>query len=87
MAGRQYRFGSASFFHRKQQSLSQRTLRKIQARVNLLRMRLLRLMTDVAVDIPASIPHMDLDEVGDPQEIARRVRAAWRLPMGLSGIL
>lgn len=80
-------FGSASFFHRKQQSLSQRTLRKIQAQVNLLRMRLQRMMTDLVVDIPGAIPHIDLDAVGGPQEIARRVRAAWRLPMGPIGNL
>lgn len=82
-----YGFGSASFFHRKQQSLSQRTLKKIQAQVNLLRMRLQRMMTDLIVDIPGAIPHIDLDSVGGPQDIARRVRAAWRLPMGPIGNL
>jgi Zn-dependent peptidase ImmA (M78 family)/transcriptional regulator with XRE-family HTH domain len=82
-----YGFGSASFFHRKQQSLSQRTLRKIQAQVNLLRMRLQRLMNAVDVENLALIPHIDLDDAGGPQEIARRVRAAWRLPMGPIGNL
>lgn len=82
-----YGFGSASFFHRKQQSLSQRTLRQIQAQVNLLRMRLQRLMNAVDIDNRGSIPHIDLDEVGGPQEIARRVRAAWRIPMGPLGNL
>ncbi|CAL9304177.1 ImmA/IrrE family metallo-endopeptidase [Streptomyces bangladeshensis] len=77
-----YGFGSASFFHRKQQSLSQRTLRKIQARVNLLRMRLVRLSDGIAVDTSLKIPHIDIDEVGTAAEAARRVRAAWRLPMG-----
>src|SRR4051812_31457007 len=41
-----YGFGSASFFHRKQQSLSQKTLRMIQARINLLRMRIQRMISD-----------------------------------------
>lgn len=82
-----YGFGSASFFHRKQQSLSQRTLRQIQAQVNLFRMRLQRLMNAVDTDNRGSIPHIDVDEVGGPQEIARRVRAAWRLPMGPLGNL
>ena len=77
-----YGFGSASFFHRKQQSLPQRTLRKIQARVNLLRMRIVRLASGIAVETPLSIPTMDIDEIGSADEIARRLRAAWRLPMG-----
>ena len=77
-----YGFGTASFFHRKQQSLPQRTLRKIQARVNLLRMRLVRLSSGIAVETPLSMPRMDIDEVGSAHEIARRLRAAWRLPMG-----
>jgi Zn-dependent peptidase ImmA (M78 family)/transcriptional regulator with XRE-family HTH domain len=77
-----YGFGSASFFHRKQQSLPQRTLKKIQARVNILRMRVARLSSGIAVETPLSIPPMDIDEFGSAHEIARRLRAAWRLPMG-----
>lgn len=77
-----YGFGSASFFHRKQQSLSQRILREIQAKVNLLRMRLERLIDGLAVELDRSISRIDLDEVGGPQEAARRLRAAWNVPMG-----
>ena len=77
-----YGFGSASFFHRKQQSLPQRALRKIQAQVNLLRMRLLRLFGDISVDTQLFIPRVDIDEAGSAPEIARRLRAAWRVPMG-----
>ena len=77
-----YGFGSASFFHRKQQSLPQRTLRQIQAELNLLRMRLRRLSDGLEVDTPLSVPRMDIDEFGSAQEIARRVRAAWRLALG-----
>jgi Zn-dependent peptidase ImmA (M78 family)/transcriptional regulator with XRE-family HTH domain len=77
-----YGFGSASFFHRKQQSLPQRTLKKIQAQVNLTRMRLARLSGGIAVDTPLSIPRMDINEAGSAAEVARRLRAAWRIPMG-----
>lgn len=82
-----YGFGSASFFHRKQQSLSQKRLRQIQAQVNFLRMRVQRLATGVEVDAPLSIPHIDPDEVGSPEEAAKRLRAAWRLPIGPVGNL
>lgn len=77
-----YGFGSASFFHRKQQSLPQRTLRKIQARLNILRMRLRRLSDGIEVETPLSVPRMDIDEFGSAHEIARRLRAAWRLAIG-----
>jgi Zn-dependent peptidase ImmA (M78 family)/transcriptional regulator with XRE-family HTH domain len=77
-----YGFGSASFFHRKQQSLSQRNLRKVQARINLLRMRIQRLLNDIDIGTSFTIPRIDVDQAGSAYEAARRVRAAWRLPMG-----
>jgi Zn-dependent peptidase ImmA (M78 family)/DNA-binding XRE family transcriptional regulator len=77
-----YGFGSASFFHRKQQSLSQKTLRQIQAKVNLIRIRLTRLLDGIDLETPLTIPHLDVDEIGSAAEVARRIRAAWRLPMG-----
>lgn len=80
-------FGSPSFFHRKQQSLPQKTLRTIQAKVNLLRMRIDRLSRAIEVDSPLAIPHIDPDDVGGPNEVARRLRATWRLPMGPIGNL
>src|ERR1035441_4673396 len=45
-------------------------------------MRVVRLSSGIAVDTPLSIPIMDIDEIGGAHEIARRLRAAWRLPMG-----
>ncbi|WP_075978721.1 helix-turn-helix domain-containing protein [Actinokineospora bangkokensis] len=78
-------FGSASFFHRKQQSLSQKTLRKIQAQVNFLRMRLQRLYQGIEVDADRAIPSMNPDEHDGPEEVARRLRAYWQLPMGPVG--
>ncbi|WP_367133266.1 ImmA/IrrE family metallo-endopeptidase [Saccharothrix sp. HUAS TT1] len=80
-----YGFGSASFFHRKQQSLSQKTLRRIQAQVNFLRMRVQRLSQGVEIDASMTIPHLDPDGAGGPEEVARRLRAAWRLPIGPVG--
>lgn len=82
-----YGFGSASFFHRKQQSLSQKLLRAIQANVNLLRMRIARLLNGLEVEYERKIVHVDIDEVGGPQEAARRLRATWFLPMGPAGSL
>lgn len=77
-----YGFGSSSFYHRKQQTLPQTKLRKIQATVNLLRMRLSRLLKGVAIDARFTLPSIDVDELGSPSEVARAVRALWMLPMG-----
>lgn len=78
-----YGFGSASFYHRKQQTLPQTALRKIQAHVNLLRMRLTRLLRGVEVDSRFRVPSIEVDEAGgDPSNVARAVRASWMLPMG-----
>jgi Zn-dependent peptidase ImmA (M78 family) len=50
-------------------------------------MRVQRLDTGVEIDTPLFIPHMDPDEVGGPDEAAKRLRAAWRLPIGPVGNL
>ncbi len=77
-----YGFGSAAFYHRKQQTLPQTALRRIQAEVNLTRMRLERLMRSIEVDAQHELPHLVVEEFGGPAEVARAVRATWRLPMG-----
>jgi Zn-dependent peptidase ImmA (M78 family)/DNA-binding XRE family transcriptional regulator len=75
-------FGSAVFYHRKQQTLPQTALRKIHAQVNLTRMRLARLIRSIDVEARYSIPALDLAELGSAAEAARAVRALWALPMG-----
>lgn len=77
-----YGFGSAAFYHRKQQALPQTTLRKIQAQVNLTRMRLNRLLSSIEIDTQYVVPSLDVEEYGTPAEVARAVRALWRVPMG-----
>ncbi|SDF34847.1 Zn-dependent peptidase ImmA, M78 family [Blastococcus fimeti] len=77
-----YGFGNAAFHHRKQQSLTQSTLRKIHAAVNLTRMRVARLVRSVDVEARFSIPCIEVEEMGSPAEVARAVRAAWLMPMG-----
>lgn len=77
-----YGFGHAAFYHRKQQALPQTTLRKIQANVNLVRIRLERLLRSIEVDAEYDVPILDVTEYGGPAGAARAVRAHWRLPMG-----
>lgn len=75
-------FGSAAFHHRKQQSLGVTTLQRIHADVNLIRMRCARLTQGVEVEPRYPFPNFEVDEWGTPADVARAVRAAWRLPMG-----
>lgn len=75
-------FGSAAFHHRKQQSLGSTTLTRIHAEVNLIRMRISRLLRGIDIGARFKFPSWDIDELGSPEEIARAVRATWMLPMG-----
>ncbi len=78
-----YGFGTACMFHRKQASLPVRTLRSIQARVNVLRIGLTPLLRELDPDSSGRVPLMDVDAyVGGPPQIAQLVRAAWKLPLG-----
>lgn len=65
--------------------MSQKTLRQIQAQVNFLRMRVQRLSQGIEVDVAMTIPHLDPDGIGGPEEAAKRLRAAWRIPIGPVG--
>ncbi|MFZ5848425.1 MAG: XRE family transcriptional regulator [Actinomycetota bacterium] len=75
-------FGSAAFHHRKQQSLGVTTLQQIHADVNLIRMRLVRLLRGVELSPLYRFPSFEVEELGSPAEVARAVRATWKLPMG-----
>lgn len=75
-------FGSAPFHHRKQQSLGQTALRRIHADINLIRMRIKRLLAGIDIEPHYRMPSVDVDELGSPSEVARAVRALWAMPMG-----
>ena len=75
-------FGSSSFHHRKQQALGQGNLQRIHANVNLARIRVGRLLRGLDIQPRFELPSYDVDDLGSPAEVARAVRAYWRLPMG-----
>ena len=74
--------GSAVFHHRRQQALGVTMLQRIHAHVNLIRIRLSRLMQGVEVEPRFKLPSIEIEELGDVGEVARAVRALWRMPMG-----
>jgi Zn-dependent peptidase ImmA (M78 family) len=70
-------------FNRKLKTTPAGELRAAQARVNLARLHLSRLMDGVDVEHELVFPTLDLDELdGDIEQAAQLVRRTWRLPMG-----
>jgi Zn-dependent peptidase ImmA (M78 family)/transcriptional regulator with XRE-family HTH domain len=76
-------FATACVFHRKQSSVPMKTLRRVEATANVLRMGLRPLLDDVDVGAQFDFPVLDIDEYGgDVDRIAQLARSAWRLPYG-----
>ena len=75
-------FSSACVYHRKRQSTTQGVLNKLLALVNKRRIQIKRLL--YAAELTDNLfPRMDIDEhPSGPGEIARAIRAAWKLPPG-----
>jgi Zn-dependent peptidase ImmA (M78 family)/transcriptional regulator with XRE-family HTH domain len=74
--------GSTCLYHRKRQSMPVKELRRIQARVNIARMQMARLLRGAQVENENQFPRMDVDEYDGPEEVARLVRKSWGLPPG-----
>lgn len=78
-----YGLGSNGLHHRKQRSLSAKTLKMFIARINMLRFFADQLLKSVDIETFHSIPQYNIiDFNGDIEHIAEMVRAAWRLPAG-----
>lgn len=81
-----YGLGSSFLFHRQRQSIPIKVQRRIQSEVNIWRMQVERLLRGAVVNCENRFAAIDIDSVnGDAQEAARRVRAAWKIPVGPIG--
>lgn len=77
-----YGVGLSEFFHRKKQSVPQKQLMKIYARLEIRRMEIQQLLKSVDIDEP-NFPYLDPDKYnGDVEQIAQMLRATWSLPRG-----
>lgn len=75
--------GSSLLFNRRQKTTPVGVQRQVQARVNIVRIQLERLLSATELDAGNTLCRLDVDEYdGDSRQVARRVRAALRLPMG-----
>lgn len=75
-------FGSTFSFHRKRQSLAVRDLRRIQAKVNLMRIHIGRLLLSAEIEPKYAFQCFDIHDYRKPELIADSVRRAWNLPLG-----
>jgi len=77
-----YGLGVTSYFHRKKQSLSGRTLRQIHASIYLRTMHIITLLRGVDIG-ESQIKSINIDDFGgNAAEVARLLRASWKLPDG-----
>lgn len=74
--------GSSCLYHRKRKSLSVNELRRLQAMINLMRIRFKRLLRSCEIDTRYEFPYFSLTEYGAPERIAELTRQSWQLPMG-----
>jgi Zn-dependent peptidase ImmA (M78 family)/DNA-binding XRE family transcriptional regulator len=79
---RVYGFGSTCFYHRKRQRMPVGQLRRLQAQLNIFRFQVVRLTRGIEIESENEFVRLDVSEYGTPQEVARAVRALWKLPMG-----
>lgn len=80
---RVYGFNSTVFFHRKRQTGTDKPLRKLHAKMNMLRMRIGKLLRSAQIQVPHRFESFDTAEFkGRIESIAQMVRAAWRMPPG-----
>jgi Zn-dependent peptidase ImmA (M78 family)/DNA-binding XRE family transcriptional regulator len=78
-----YGLGSNVLFNRKQLTAPIGVQRRVQASVNILRMQIERLLRGAEIESHNRFEPIDIQAFnGDAAAIARRVRAAWRLPDG-----
>lgn len=69
--------------YRRRQALPAKSLKQVEAHVNILRMHVSQLLQAVERAEGAVIPKLDIEDYGGSAErVAEAVRAAWRLPSG-----
>lgn len=75
--------GLPASFTRRFSRLPARVFERLNALTNIWRMNIARLLRAAEFDSDYEVPNLDVDAYGgDPEEIARAVRAAWQLPAG-----
>ncbi len=78
-----YGLGSSLLFNRKKKTAPIGKQREVQAKVNIARMQVERFLRSAEIESLNQFEAIDSQDFdGDASEVARRVRAGWRMPMG-----
>ena len=78
-----YGLGTHAYVYRKRQKISAQVRKHIEARVNLLRMHVDRMLQSVDIHSPLPIPQISTADTGEsPENVAYRVRDQWLIPSG-----
>lgn len=81
--GRIREVGSACLYHRKRKTLPKKVLSKLDARMYMRNVNIMKLLHGLDIEGDRMFHTMDPDEYGgDPVAVARALRAAWRIPEG-----
>jgi Zn-dependent peptidase ImmA (M78 family)/transcriptional regulator with XRE-family HTH domain len=82
-SGRVREAGSACLYHRKRKTLSATLLKRLEARMFVRNLNMSKLLDNIEVQGDRTFYTMDPDEYcGSAIEVARALRAAWRIPEG-----
>ena len=73
---------SICFHHRKRKTMPARLLSQVEAEMHLAQLQAARLLQHVRIKATNEFLTLDPDDVGGPHEVARVVRAYWRIPTG-----
>lgn len=77
--------GVTEIYHRKRESTPKKQLARLHATIDTIRIHVEELLKHVELHSEYTFPHVDVDdplEAQEPAEIARLVRATWRVPAG-----
>ncbi len=81
--GRIREVGSACLYHRKRKTLPAKILRRLDARMYMRNVNVCNLFDGLDIEGDRVFQTLDIDEYGgSPAEVARALRASWRLPDG-----
>lgn len=80
--GRIREVGSPCLYHRKRKTLPKKILERIDGCMFMRNLNVTKLLHGLDVAGDRTFHTMDLDEYGSPVEVARALRATWRLPNG-----
>lgn len=75
-------WGIASPHHRKRQSLTAQELQVLEARLNVIRLNLRRLLESVTVRPHFQFPSISPDDLAGPVAVAQEIRRLWQVPTG-----